>query len=398
MPYHDYSMSIEDQEIKKFNREYESAMVTIANLMARATDQWAPQEKKLFYLFVSQMDTRDSDNWIRLNRADAMALLGFEPSEGQKFNRCVRRVQDKSMVEFRKKDIEAFNNRSGGEPLGFNRGLLLDEVEVTRNTVAVHFKEKYIHLLHYVKDQLFTRFELTNLLGLSNSNSISLYLYLASWHHKGQEANIRQLSKEEVCHAFGLKEGQYWRERKRGGRQLDTYLLQKRIIEPALKDIKRANEQEHTCDLNVLYCTGVANPGSNLIRYYEISWNYSNIDNGLKLAEDVNRKKAILISDREKMLAYRFMRKFKELEPLKLISLSRSLGTYYHPMTGEELSNWPVESLEYEQKQNLISSKLCKNLMSRAGSDVLIPMIFESSDLVDFLDTLECVNLAIDAQ
>lgn len=58
---------IERQDKYSLNENmFNDALVVISNLIARATTKWTLEETKLFLCSVSQIKTRDKENWVTM--------------------------------------------------------------------------------------------------------------------------------------------------------------------------------------------------------------------------------------------------------------------------------------------------------------------------------------------
>lgn len=382
MPYHDYSVEIQEQEIKDFIRTYEDGMVTIANLVARASDRWTAQEKKLFYLFVTKVNERDDENKLYLDKKSVADLLGVPPESVSSLYKWVKGVMDKSNIEL--------SGSGEAESIYF-----IPYAKVKDGQIIVKFEEEAIKYLGWINNFLFTRFELFNILDLTYKSSISLYSYLASWNDSKSVSNHRCISMEEMYWALGLKQGQYTRKRKYG-ESIDVHMLTEKVLEPTKQDIDRANKAGN-CDLHLDHLDLVRFEGGS-VAGLDVAWHYTTPEGVGKRLQDVGKKKAPSLTLREKKRKTDFMLRFRDMRLKDLTFLSMSMGTAYQAFSGEPLPRWSVKDLQDEQNRPLISHKLCKDLMSRAEIEQNVWIAFEYPDLKDFLDTLECVNLAIEAQ
>ncbi|ETN79358.1 hypothetical protein NECAME_18135 [Necator americanus] len=159
-------------------------------------------------------------------------------------------------------------------------GYLIIKTKSDRYNLYVQFDEYYLPLLHYVKDTLFTKFEVQNLLGLTHKSSYNLYLYLTSWHNANYLLNKHNVSKSELPKVFNLKEGQYWRNWGTDRAKFDWAHFEKRCLWPAIEDIN----SNPNCDMSILHCQKIKDPKNmKTVLGYTFEWLYQHPDGTQKI-------------------------------------------------------------------------------------------------------------------
>ena len=114
--------------------------------------------------------------------------------------KILRDIQDKSVVKF-----------NGPGASDWESGNLIRKVATDRYNIKIQFDEYYLPLLHYVKEQYFTRIDIKSILVLRHKSSYNLYMYLSSWHNQYYSIDRRNINKGDLAKVFNLQEGQYWR-------------------------------------------------------------------------------------------------------------------------------------------------------------------------------------------
>lgn len=71
-----------NDKYKLSNNMFNDALVVVSNLIARATTKWTLEETKLFLCSVSQIKTRDKDNWVMMSKRDIIEKLDINPDNG----------------------------------------------------------------------------------------------------------------------------------------------------------------------------------------------------------------------------------------------------------------------------------------------------------------------------
>lgn len=355
MPAHkkDSDLIVSTPEFKRPDN-FENAVAVISNLIARATTQWNLEESKLFILAVSQIEERDDECRVKFKKKDIVKMLGIDPRKTSDLRQKLINVKDKSQVEFYGQGAD-----------DWEAGNLIISVKTDRSFAYIRFNPYYIPLLHYVKDQLFTRFEIKNVMGFRHKSAYSLYLYLTSWHNENYLENARNINKSDIPKVFDLKEGQYWRGYGTEKEKFDWATFERYCLKPAIEDI---NSNPY-CDMKIDSWMKVKDPdGMKYVLGYAFKWHYQNPDGTLKIKE--NSTPVLRIEDactfEDLNHAYFFMKHFKRLNERQLKALSKAMGTVTSFFDGHnpplEHPSWTVSELKQEQSQECISAKLCRDI------------------------------------
>ncbi len=328
---------------------FQNAVVVINNLVARATTRWTLEEAKLFMLAVSQIELRDPDGWVRLRKKDVINTLGLDPRDTNKLREKMANVRRKSEICL-----------DGATADDWEDGFLIIKTRSDRYSLYVMFDESYIPLLHYVKDQLFTKFEIQSIIGLKHKSSYNLYLYLASWHNANYLVNKRNVGKSDLAKVFNLQPGQYWRNWGTDKAKFHWADFEKRCLNPAIEDIN----SNPNCDLHIDKAMKVKDPSNmRTVMGYAFEWHYCHPDGSQKI-----RSERPALPDPDKYLTieeqnyiHMFMKHFQKLSDRQLKDLSDALGST--PWADQPA--WSVGELKQERTGNCISPQLYNSLRAR---------------------------------
>lgn len=331
---------------------FQNAVVVINNLVARATTRWTLEEAKLFMLAVSQIELRDPDGWVRLRKKDVINTLGLDPRDTNKLREKMANVRRKSEICL-----------DGATADDWEDGFLIIKTRSDRYSLYVMFDESYIPLLHYVKDTLFTKFEVQSIVGLKHKSSYNLYLYLTSWHNANYLVNKRNVGKDDLAKVFNLRPGQYWRNWGTDKAKFHWADFEKRCLNPAVEDIN-ANPN---CDMHIDKVVKVKDP-SNLktVMGYSFEWHYCHPDGTQKIR---NERPALLpdpdsyLSMEEQNCIQMFMKHFRKLSDRQLKDLSDALGST--PWADQPA--WSVGELKQERTGNCITPQLYDAIRGQMG-------------------------------
>ena len=327
---------------------FQNAVAVINNLVARATTQWNLEESKLFILSVSQIEQRDKDCWIKMRKRDVINTLGVDPRYTSELKKKLISVKQKSRIELH-----------GPKAQDWEMGDIIRTVKTDRHYVYVQFEERYVPLLHYVKDELFTKFEIQNVMGLNHKASYNLYLYLSSWHNANYLINKRNINKSKLPRVFNLKEGQYWRNYGTDKAKFDWNSFERRCLYPAIQDI---NSNSH-CDLKIDSWMKVKDPEKmKYVLGYAFTWHYENEDGSYKIQGKtplLNSETMCTFEDLNHV-AY-FMKRFKNLNDIKLKKIAEIIEITVSPVK-ERNDPWTVKKLKQEQKKDCISQDFYDDL------------------------------------
>ncbi len=333
---------------------FEKAVAVVSNLIARATTQWNLEESKLFILAVSQIETRDEECRVKFRKKDVINALRIDPRKTNELRRKLTNVKDKSQVELH-----------GPGASDWEVGNLIIGVKTDRNYVSMQFNPYYLPLLHYVKDRLFTKFEIQNVMGFRHKASYNLYLYLTSWHNHNYLVSARNINKSELSKVFNLKEDQYWRNYGTDKAKFAWHDFEKYCLNPAIEDIN----SNPFCDMKIDSWMKVKDPRNmKYVLGYAFKWHYVNPDGSYKIKDEKKE-----ISNPEDICTFEdlnhasfFMKHFKRMNDRKLKALSQAMGSVVSPFdwsnTPLEQPAWTVGELKQEQSQEWISLKFYSDL------------------------------------
>ncbi len=332
---------------------FKSAVVVVNNLIARATTRWTLEESKLFMLAVSQIEMRDEKGWVRLRKKDVVSTLGMDPRDTSKLREKMANVRRKSEICF-----------DGATADDWEDGFLITKTRSDRYSLYVMFDESYIPLLHYVKDQLFTKFEIQNIVELKHKSSYNLYLYLSSWHNANYAVNKRNINKADLPKVFNLKPGQYWRNFGTDQAKFDWAHFEKRCLHPAVEDI----QSSPGCDMHIDKVRKIKDPANmRTVLGYTFEWHYENPDGTLKVRGErpaLPDPNEILSIEQQNDIQY-FMSHFEKLSERQLRELSDALGTN----EWNDQPAWSVGELKQEMNQDCISPQLYVRIERMIGWD-----------------------------
>ena len=208
----------------------DNALVVMANTLARKQTKWSVREVKLFLTALSQIKTRDSDNWVTMNKVDIIKKLEMDSRDTNKLRKLFQDVAEKSWVRFNGPSEEEWED-----------GFLIIKAKSTRNTVSLQFSKDYLPLLDQLETR-FTWFYLDNIAHFSSKHAISLYQFLRSWYDKEYMITHKKVSLSDLKQLFELDENSYMVKRtdKKTGRVntvFDVYNFEKKVLKKAIEEI-----------------------------------------------------------------------------------------------------------------------------------------------------------------
>lgn len=347
---------------------FKGAVVTVNNLVARATTRWTLEESKLFMTSVSKIDTRDEHGWVRMSKNAIVNLLGLDPRNTNKLRAKLQGVRKKSDIVL-----------EGPNADDWEEGALITATRTDRNYAYVQFNLYYLPLLQYMKGELFTRFDLSSIMGFSHKSAYNLYLYLASWHDPRYMINKRNIAKSQIPKVFNLKEGQYWRKYGQPDQKFDWPYFEKRCLIPAIEDINNNPE----CDLYIDYWEKAKSPeNKKTILGYQFQWHYQNPDGTYKLK---GQSKSETKDDAE-VLDYnhadRFMKHFRKLADEQLQQLVNMLEVR-HPFG----DLYTVAELKELQKSECTDKEFV-DCLNRSKADVIVGTLCFNSEKQERFESL----------
>ena len=195
----DFEVEYRDDKTSLASRnEFDNALVSLSNLIARATTKWSLKESKMFLCAVSKIKTRDEQNYVHFSKKDLMEKLNIDPSNKGTIRDTIKKVVFHSYVQFGTTD--------SGE---WNDGVLLTNFKTTSDDVYIKFNEVYIPLLDELANH-FTMFHLEEILSFNHISSYNLYIYLTSWTQPNYLHQNKKLPKRDIAQVFHLKPNEYW--------------------------------------------------------------------------------------------------------------------------------------------------------------------------------------------
>lgn len=353
MPYHKKNPKHEISPHPDFEEYggFQNAVVVVSNLVSRAVTKWTLQESKLFMLAVSQIDFRDSNDIVMIRKKDIVRSLNIKTTRSSELNSIIIGLQNKSDIMFVGKDADHYV-----------RGFLIRQIKSDRNHFYIQFDSNYIDLLHYVQGNLFTAFEVQNLLGLKHKSSYNLYLYLTSWHDSNSYVNQRNIIKSDIPRIFNLEEGQYWRNYGAENARFDWHQFERRCLNPAVNDIN----SNPNCDMHITEVRKVKDPDyGQMVMGYSITWDYTCPDGMPKIQGEYKLLPApgSDLTVEQKSMIRNFMNNFKKLNEDQLKTLSESLGI--NPWNGQLA--WSITELKQEQPLDCIGHRLYESVQTSMG-------------------------------
>ncbi len=225
-------------QYKMSENMFDDALIVISNLIARATTKWTLEETKLFLCSVSQIQTRDLNNWVTMSKRDIAETLNIDKSNRPKMRDMFKRVMQKSYIQIDGETEEEWND-----------GFLITQIKSTKKEISVRFNDTYVPLLDKLTSH-FTEFYLDYVKEFKNLSSYNLYVFLCSWHDSDYPNQKKKIAKRDLAKVFNLKEGQYWRNYGKENAKFDWASFERFVLNPATKEI---NELK-SCDMHILSC------------------------------------------------------------------------------------------------------------------------------------------------
>lgn len=220
---------------------FNDALVVISNLIARASTKWTLEETKLFLCSVSQIKTRDKENWVTMPKKDIAEKLEIDPTNRSKMREMFKRVMLKSYIQI-----------DGETEDEWDDGFLITQIRSTKKNISVRFNDMYIPLLDQLSSH-FTEFYIDYIKDFSRLSSYNLYVYLCSWQDSSYREQHKKIAKKELPKIFNLKEGDYWRNFGKENAKFDWKMFEERVLNTAIKEI---NELQ-SCDMHIISCEKV---------------------------------------------------------------------------------------------------------------------------------------------
>lgn len=218
-----------------FEPEREAGLVVIDNLLARATTKWTLQEKVLFLMAVSKINTIDENNEVKLNKKEVMTWFEMDLRKSSELKKMVKAVAEKSWVEF-----------NGPRSDLWSAGFIITGGRSDKNNLYIRFGEMYLPLVKDLKSY-FTKFEIQDVIGFSHLSALNLYVYLSSWFDKRYPYQNTNLKKSDIPKIFSLKKDQYWRNYGTDQAFFDWAYFERRVLKPAIEDINNSK----SCDMHI---------------------------------------------------------------------------------------------------------------------------------------------------
>lgn len=241
----DFEVEYRDDKTSLASRnEFDNALVSLSNLIARATTKWSLKESKMFLCAVSKIKTRDEQNYVHFSKKDLMEKLNIDPSNKGTIRDTIKKVVFHSYVQFGTTD--------SGE---WNDGVLLTNFKTTSDDVYIKFNEVYIPLLDELANH-FTMFHLEEILSFNHISSYNLYIYLTSWTQPNYLHQNKKLPKRDIAQVFHLKPNEYWVTDKKGNTKFHWKNFETSSLNPAIDDINTLCSEGKT-DMRITSCEKV---------------------------------------------------------------------------------------------------------------------------------------------
>lgn len=251
--------------VLKYPNSFDNALVVVSNLIARASTKWTLEETKMFLCAVSQIKTRDKDNWVTMSKDDLAEKLKIDATNKPKMREMFRKMVLKSFIDFDGECEEEWMS-----------GVLLISIKSTKKDISIQFNPTYIPLLDQLSNH-FTEFYLDSILDFKHTASYKLYVYLVSWaKYIIGETEHEIIPKNKIHQIFGLKENDYWRNYGKDNAKFDWKMFEERVLNPAIKEI---NELQ-SCDMKILGCDKVKK--GKIVLGYEIEYIFVNEEGFMK--------------------------------------------------------------------------------------------------------------------
>ena len=173
-----------NDKYKLSNNMFNDALVVVSNLIARATTKWTLEETKLFLCSVSQIKTRDKDNWVMMSKRDIIEKLDINPDNGTWLQQTFKKMMQKSYLEL-------------GNDEEWDDGYLITRVRSVKKNIYVKFEETYLPLLDQLSSH-FTEFYIDYVKDFTRLSSYNLYVYLCSWQDSNYQVQNKKIAKKDL--------------------------------------------------------------------------------------------------------------------------------------------------------------------------------------------------------
>lgn len=242
---HEFNQYTENTELERADKHalsdnmFNDALIVISNIIARATTKWTLEETKLFLCSVSQIKTRDNENWVCMPKKDILEKLDIKPTNGTWLRQIFKKMMQKSYVEL-------------GDDEEWDDGFLITRVRSDKKNIYVRFEQTYVPLLDQLSSH-FTEFYIDYVKDFTRLSSYNLYVYLCSWFDSNYQIQNKKIAKKELAKVFNLKEGEYWRNYGTENEKFDFPYFERRVLNPAIEEINNLK----SCDMHILSCEKV---------------------------------------------------------------------------------------------------------------------------------------------
>lgn len=247
-----------NDKYKLSNNMFNDALVVVSNLIARATTKWTLEETKLFLCSVSQIKTRDKDNWVMMSKRDIIEKLDINPDSGTWLRQTFKKMMQKSYIEL-------------GNDEEWDDGFLITRVRSDKKNIYVKFEETYLPLLDQLSSH-FTEFYIDYVKDFTRLSSYNLYVYLCSWQDSNYQVQNKKIAKKDLPKIFNLKEGEYWRNYGKENAKFHFADFEKYCLNPAIEEINKLK----SCDMHILSCDKVKN--GKFVLGYDIHYTFVDED------------------------------------------------------------------------------------------------------------------------
>ena len=288
------------EDIKFFAKNsMDVQVVKVHNEVARTLSRFGEFEYAKLFLISCSYLPNFKDNIVHINKVELFDKFNVPKEDKYKHTRYFNMFE--KMGEKTKYNITIDEDNQVA-------GTMIYKVKRTRNEYLVYFDEEMAPILKQLKNH-FTEYQLTSILDLRSSHSISLYNYLMSWHdYRTSDIEQRYLTTKELKDLFGLSESDYMN--KKSGK-FDRYNFEKYCIQKAVDDIvAHAN-------MNVRWYKAKDKLTGKVISYvfeYVVYPNHEEVERAGVLGEVKYKPRDIVLQEQEELEVKKQKRKSKKQE------------------------------------------------------------------------------------
>lgn len=249
----------ENITIKDSENCLNNSLVVMSNLIARSSTKFTLEETKIFLCMLSQISTKDKNNWVTISKNEIAEKLNIDPTNRTKLRTTVKRMASKSWIEFDDNKSESWID-----------GFLINAAKADKTNLSVRFNDIYLPLLEKLSEH-FTKFYLQSVLDFKSMASYRLYVYLCSWYDENWLIQNKKIKKTELYKVFGLKKDSYWRNYGTSDAKFDFAKFEQKVWNFAIDEINALYKQGK-CDLRIEHWEKIKM--GKIIQGYDISYSF----------------------------------------------------------------------------------------------------------------------------